>query len=70
MASWLDRLADQSRFPTGSGLDSCSRGGAGDTGGGVDCLAMGPALAMLGFVESGERMVGAVVGLSLDLLGI
>ena len=33
MASWLDRLADQSRFPTGSGLDSCSRGGAGDTGG-------------------------------------
>ena len=33
----------------------------------VDCLAMGPALAVLGLVESGKHMVGAVVGLPLDL---
>ena len=36
----------------------------------VDCLAMGPALAVLGLVESGERTVGAVVDLPLDLPGI
>ena len=36
----------------------------------MDCLAMGPALTVLGLVESGERMAGAVVGPLLDLPGI
>ena len=31
--SWLDCLAEQSHFPTGSGLESCSWGGVGDTEG-------------------------------------
>ena len=30
----LDRLTEQSRLPTGSGLESCSSGGVGDTEGG------------------------------------
>lgn len=34
-------------------------------GWGVECLAMGLALAVQGLVESGERMVGAAVGLPL-----
>ena len=36
----------------------------------VGCLAMSPALAVPGFVESGEHMVGAWVGLPQDLPGI
>ena len=36
----------------------------------VDCPAVGLVLAVLGFVESGECMAGAVVGLPLDLPGI
>ena len=36
----------------------------------VNCLAMGPVLAVLELVESGKCMVGAAVGLPLDLPGI
>ena len=40
------------------------------TRGEVGCLAVGPALAVPGLVESGECMVGAVLGVPLDLPGI
>ena len=32
----------------------------------ADCLAVGPALAVPGLVESGEQMAGAAVGLLWD----
>ena len=36
----------------------------------LGCLEVGPVLAVLGPVESGERIAGAIVGLPLDLPGI